>query len=63
MLDNCDNAGFMALSPRIHSFMIGIERAKYVDAVDRLKRAYWLSMDNQVIWIERFLFHRAGKDR
>lgn len=60
MIDNCDNAGFFEINPRINSFLIGIEQTTYEGAVKGLGRGFIYSNDGSKVWIKKFLLHQKN---
>lgn len=60
LCDNCDNAGFIDLNPRINSFLIGISEEEYIGAVKGLNRGLLGAKNSTLYWIKNFLFHQKN---
>lgn len=58
--DNCDNAGFFELNPKLDSYLIGITEEEYLGAIKGLMRGLIESKEDGKFWIKKFLFHQKN---
>ncbi len=58
--DNCDNAGFIEINPRVNSFLIGISEEEYLGAIEGLNRGCLGAKFSKILWVKNFLFHQKN---
>ena len=58
LVDKCDNAGFVEINSRLHSFFIGISKQEYLDALQTLDKVLVWSVSNEKIWLKNFIFYQ-----
>ena len=60
LVDKCDNAGFVEINPRLHSFVIGISKQEYIDSLQTLEKALVWSASGEKIWLKNFIFYQKN---
>jgi len=58
LVDKCDNAGFVEINPRLHSFIIGISKQEYLDSLQTLDKVLVWSVSGEKIWLKNFIFYQ-----
>lgn len=58
LVDKCDNAGFVEINPRLHSFVIGISKQEYLDSLQTLDKVLVWSVSGEKIWLKNFIFYQ-----